>query len=87
MEEIKMKYTYKYIYQENLDETGVFLFYSLLTSYLLIPKPFSHLILWLCKCIFLEVYSRVINVRGQDISWLKGQNNFHNFTFSDNHTT
>lgn len=55
VEEIKMKYTYKYIYQENLDETGVFLFYSELTSYLLIPKPFSHLILWLCKCIFLEV--------------------------------
>lgn len=24
-------------------------------------------------------------MRGQDISWLKGQANFHNFTFLDNH--
>lgn len=31
------------------------------------------------------MFPRVINVRGQDISWLKGQNNFHNSPLSDNH--
>lgn len=31
------------------------------------------------------MFPRVINVRGQDISWLKGQNNFHYSPLSGNH--
>lgn len=61
-----------------------FIFFLFCANELLIPKSVSHLILWLCKCIFLKMYPRVINVRGQDIRWLKGQNNFHNWTLSDN---